>query len=339
MTQTFEEQLKRTLDSISERLQSNLTDHVTAAVELLTGVAASDRQEAATHAAASAEKEVTARLTESFTVREDALKEAARAEWFQAGLKQAHAEALAVQEAQETKARTALDAANRATEDASVQARAARAEVLTLQQERDRLLRAAVEASAQSLMQIQVARAEAAAESDTRLQEMLDSLRSIDAATSLTHTLDALVSAARPQSDRVALFLLRGDTLRAWSHTGFEAMHEFGAQTEFAVAHAGMLADAVRTCAAQSCVGADGRRPAFAGAAGQGDTFVAVPLMMNGQAIGVLCGEHLAATDSGRRLTSVFEVLTRHSACVLESLTALRLANVSAHATVVAPQH
>ncbi|MEQ1909678.1 MAG: hypothetical protein ABMA15_12695 [Vicinamibacterales bacterium] len=339
MTQTFEDQLKRTLDSISERLQSNLTDHMTAAVDLLTGVAASDRQAAATEAAASTEKEVTARLTESFTAREDALREATRAEWFKAGLEQAQTEALAVQEAQEAKARTALDAANRATEDASMQARTARAEVLTLQQERDRLVRAALEAAAQTLTQIQVARAESAAESDIRLQELLDSLRSIDAATSLTHTLDALVSAARPQSDRVALFLLRGDTLRAWSHTGFEAMHEFGAQTEFAVAHAGMLADAVRSCTVQSCVGADGRRPAFAGAAGQADAFVAVPLMMNGQAIGVLCGEHLAAIDSGRRLTSVYEVLTRHSACVLESLTALRLANVSAHATVVAPQH
>ena len=339
MTQTFEEQLKRTLDSISERLQSNFTDHVTAAVELLTGVAASDRQEAATEAAASTEKEVTARLTESFTAREDALKEAARAEWFQAGLKQAQTEALAVQEAQETKSRAALDAAHRSAEDASAQARAARAEVMTLQQERDRQVRAAIEASAQALAQIQIARAEAAAESDARVQELLDSLRSIDAATSLTHTLDALIAAARPQSDRVALFLLRGDTLRAWSHTGFEAMHEFGAQTEFAVAHAGMLADAVRSCTAQSCVGADGRRPTFAGAAGASDAFVAIPLILNGQAIGVLCGEHLAVGDSGRRLTSVYEVLTRHSACVLESLTALRLANVSAHATVVAPQH
>ncbi len=339
MTQTFDEQLKRTLDSIRERLQSNLNDHVTSAAELLAGVAASDRLAAATEAVASVEKEITARLTESFSAREEKLKEEARAEWFKAGLEQAQTEALAVQDAQATKARAALDAAHKAAEDASAQARAARAEVLTLQQERDRHVRAALEASAQTLTQIQAARAEAAAESDARLQELLDSLRSIDAATSLTHTLDALIAAAKPQSDRVALFLLRGDTLRAWSHTGFDAMHEFGAQTEFAVAHAGMLADAVRSCTIQSCVGTDGRRPAFAGSAGQGDTFVAVPLMMNGQAIGVLCGEHLAATDSGRRLMSVFEVLTRHSACVLEALTALRLANVSAHATVVAPQH
>lgn len=339
MTQTFEEQLKRTLDSITERLHANLNEHVTAAAELLTGAAASDRHDAATEAAAATEKDVTARLTESFTAREEAAKEAARAEWFQTGLKQAQAEALVVQEAQEAKARTALEAANKATEEAAAQARAARAEVLTLQQERDRQVRAALEASAQTLIQIQSARAEAAAESDTRLQGLLDSLRSIDAATSLTHTLDALVAAARPQSDRVALFLLRGDTLRAWSHTGFDAMNEFGAQTEFAVAHAGMLADAIRSCTAQSCFGGDGRRPAFAGAAGPNDAFIATPLMMNGQTIGVLCGEHLAATDSGRRLASVFEVLTRHAACVLESLTALRLANVSAHATAVAPQH
>ena len=339
MPQTFDEQLKRTLGSISERLQSNLTDHVAAAVEQLTSAAASDRQAAATEAAVSTEKEVTARLTESFTAREERLKEAARAEWFQAGLQQAQAEAQARHETHQREARAVLDAAHQATERAEVRAQAARADALALQQERDRHVRAAIDTAAQTAVQIQAARVEATIESEGRVQTLLESLSSLDAATSLTHTLDALVAAARPQADRLALFLLRGDTLRAWSHFGFDAMHDFGAPTEFALAHAGLLADAVRSCTAQSIVGADGRRPTFAGAASQSGTLVAVPLMMNGQPIGVLCGEHVSAADSGRHLTAVYDVLARHAACVLESLTALRLANVSAHAAVAAPHH
>jgi hypothetical protein len=339
MPQTFEEQLKQTLGSISERLHTNLNEHVAAALEQLTGAAETARLDAAAEAAASAEKDVTARLEESFATREARLKEDARTEWFQAGLKQAQDEALVKQEEHEAKARTALEAAHKATERAAAEAQAARAQAQSLQQERDQHARALVDASAQSAIQVKTARADALAESDVRFQTLLDSLRSIDAATSLTHTLDALVAGARPQADRLALFLLRGDTLRSWSQSGFDALHDFGAPTEFALAHAGILADAIRSCAPQSVGGADGRRPAFAGTPTDGGTFIAVPLMMNGQAIGVLCGEHVSAPDSGARLTSVFDVLARHAARVLESLTALRLANVSAHSTAAASHH
>ena len=340
MSQTFEEQLKQTLGSITERLQTSLSDQVSQAVEQLTTAAATEREIATTEAAATAEKAVTARLEEAFAAREQQLKEAARAESFQAGLQQAQAEAQAKQDEHEARARASLDAAHKATERATADAQAARAEARTLQQERDRHARAVVDASAQAVVQVQTARAEAFVESEARFQTLLDALRSIDAATSLTHALDALVAAAKPQADRLALFLIRGDTLRAWSHFGFDAMHDFGAPTEFALAHAGVLADAIRSCAAQSIPGTDGRRPtAFAGVAAPGSTFIAVPLMMNGQAIGVLCGEHLHAADSGARLTSVFELLARHSARVLESLTALRLANVSAHSSVAAAHH
>ncbi|MFN7984253.1 MAG: GAF domain-containing protein [Vicinamibacterales bacterium] len=339
MSETFEAQLKRTLGSIVERLQSNLTEHVTSAVEEINTAAATERTAAVADAAAAAEKDVTSRLEAEFATRADQLKAEARAEGFQAGVKEAQAEAQAKHDEFAARSRAELDAAQHASRQASLDADTARARIVELQQERDNHARALVDASAQAVAQVQAARAEAFVESEVRFQTLLDSLRSIDAATSLTHTLDALVTAARPQADRLALFLLRGDSLWSWSQTGFDALHDFGAPTEFALAHTGILADAVRTGAPQSVTGADSRRPAFAGAASHGSTFIAVPLLMNGEAIGVLCGEQSATGESGVRLTFVYDVLARHAARVLESLTALRLANVSAHSAVAAPHH
>lgn len=335
MSETFEAQLKRTLGSIVERLQSNLTEHVTSAVEEINTAAASERTAAVSAAAVATEADVTSRLEAAFATRADQLKSDARAEGFQAGSKEAQARL----DELEARSRTELDAAHKAAEQASLDAEIARARIVELQHERDNHARALVDASAQAVAQVQAARAEAFVESEVRFQTLLDSLRSIDAATSLTHTLDALVTAARPQADRLALFLLRGDSLWSWSQTGFDALHDFGAPTEFALAHTGILADAVRTGAPQSVTGADSRRPAFAGAAAHGSTFIAVPLLMNNEAIGVLCGEQSATGESGVRLTFVYDVLARHAARVLESLTALRLANVSAHAAVAAPHH
>lgn len=339
MSDTFEAQLKRTLGSIVERLQSNLTEHVTSAVEELNVAAASERTAAIADATAAVEKDITSRLEAEFAARADQMKADARAEGFQAGTKEAQAEAQSRLEDHLARSRADLDAAQRATELAAQDAAAAKARILELQHERDQHARALVDASAQAVTQVQAARAEAFVESEVRFQTLLDSLRSIDAATSLTHTLDALVKAARPQADRLALFLLRGDSLWSWSQAGFDALHDFGAPTEFALAHSGILADAVRSGAPQSVTGPDTRRPPFAGNAAHGSTFIAVPLLMNGEAIGVLCGEQSASTESGVRLTFVYDVLARHAARVLESLTALRLANVSAHAAVAAPHH
>jgi hypothetical protein len=339
MSDTFEAQLQRTLGSIVERLQSNLTEHVTSAVEELKTAATTDRTSAIAEATTAAEKDVTARLDAEFAARVDQLRLEARAEGYQAGTSEAQAAAQSRLEDHLARSRADLDSVQKIAEQSALEAESAKARIVELQQERDNHARALVDASAQAATQVQAARAEAFVESEVRFQTLLDSLRSIDGATSLTHTLDALVNAARPQADRLALFLLRGDSLWSWSQTGFDALHDFGAPTEFALAHAGILADAVRSGAPQSVTGTDSRRPAFAGAGAHGSTFIAVPLLMNGEAIGVLCGEQSASSESGVRLTFVYDVLARHAARVLESLTALRLANVSAHSAVTTPHH
>jgi len=78
-------------------------------------------------------------------------------------------------------------------------------------------------------------------------------------------------------------------------------------------------------------------RPLFAGVHGadSASAFVAVPVTMNGQVIAVLCGEQSDGHEGSERLLAVFEVIARHAARVLETLTALRLAKLGSHVSQV----
>lgn len=397
MTQTFDKEMKRSLDSLSERLRANLAEHVNAVAEQLAVAAESERRAAAESAAndrraaleaaeaerkrileaaaaerqrvldaasverqsalaaadaehkkalaaleserlaaleraessrlaaveeavnerrtaieqavaaatAAATVEVTARLNASFVTREDRIREAARKEGHDGGVQQARAEAARIQEARDAQARVALDAANRASELAAVQAAAARAEA-TLDAE-SRLL-----------------------------QRMLDVVRSLDGAASLSHALDALSSAVKPEADRTALFLMRGGVLRAWSQNGFEQLTETTATHGIALSDSGALATVIKGGSAQRLLPTDAGRPSFAGSATNA-VFVAAPVLMNGEVVAVICGDQLSPTDEGKRLAALFEILARHAARVLESVTALRLAHVSARSATPTP--
>ena len=124
------------------------------------------------------------------------------------------------------------------------------------------------------------------------------------------------------------MFLVRGEVLRAWAQVGFDALD--GGAGDVTLETAGIAAVAVRTGLPQHTSDAHGR-PHFAGAP-DGGACVAVPLSMNGQVIAVLCGDEPTAMDDGEWLAGTYEVLARHAARGLESLTALRLAQVGAPA-------
>lgn len=198
---------------------------------------------------------------------------------------------------------------------------------------------AADHAAALAVAHAAAARATEAAEDAARAAEsriersgverLLAAVRALDGATSLSQTLDALSAAAKAEAERSAVFLVRGEALRAWSHAGFEAAPHAGA-FELPLADAGAAAHAVRAGTVQRVSGGADGRPAFAGD-DRGGAFVSVPLTMNGQVIAVLCGEQPDATDAGEWLATHYEVLARHAARVLESLTALRLAQLGAH--------
>lgn len=395
MPNELEEQLKRTVDQLADRMRSTMAEHVSATAEQLLATAASERAaavEAATREAADAtERAVRQRLEEEFAQREVTIREAARVEWFDAGLQQARAEALAVEQAREAaalveaesaaqlearhqeelalvraEATARLDAALTAARvDAAAVASEHEQTVAALRAELDNANVALVEAAARYADELTKAHAAAelasvdhaaalavahaagaratalveAAQASLRAAEsridraaverLLAAVRSLDAASSLSQTLDALAVAAQAEAPHTAVFLVRGDTLRAWSQAGFTAESGNG-PVELPLAGGAALADAVRQAAPQRVTADPARVPAFASEVSDG-TFVAVPLSMNGQVIAVLCGSQPAATDGGEWLATHYEVLARHAARVLESLTALRLAQLGAH--------
>ena len=54
-----------------------------------------------------------------------------------------------------------------------------------------------------------------------RAERLLDEVRSLDAATSLSDALDKLTTAVRDESGRAAVLVVRGDVLKIFSHAGF----------------------------------------------------------------------------------------------------------------------
>jgi hypothetical protein len=130
MPDTPDDQLRPTLDALADRLHASVSEQVRLAIDQASAAVESARQAAvaaAAHdAAAIAERETSARLNEAFVSREAAIREAARAEWFEAGLRQARAEARIAQDARDAEMQSQIDAAVRSAADAAAAAESAR---------------------------------------------------------------------------------------------------------------------------------------------------------------------------------------------------------------------
>jgi hypothetical protein len=341
MSQTADEQIRPTLDALVERLRASVADQVSVAAEQLVNSVEAARQaavqDAVQQAIVTAECEVTARLTDAFTRREGQIKETARAEWFAVGVEQARAEAAVAAAARETEVQAAVVA-----RDAEVQARVAalEAEMRASVVAHETGMRGALAARDAEMQAAAGAAAKATAALATRLDSttaahredtarLLRAIRLLDDATSLSQALEALGVAAKAEADRFAVFLPKGDALRAWSHAGFPAL-ERASSSDVPLPEAGVAADTIHTGQARQVEPGGNGRPLFAGvdSADAVSVFVAVPVTMNGQVIAVLCGEQADGRAGSERLLAVFEVIARHAARVLETLTALRLAQL-----------
>ena len=146
---------------------------------------------------------------------------------------------------------------------------------------------------------------------------LVEAVRAMDAAGTLTDILGALVSAAAREASRVGVLLVRGDTCYGWRFAGFGPAFAGTSdpQTiEVARGAGGVITDAVRSREPRS---SDTAAPHFAELP-PGDESVAVPLVMGGQIIAVLYADH-GVSESW---TDTLEVLARHAARCLEALTA-----------------
>jgi len=347
---SFNDQLRRALDTISDRLHDELTRQFTALADELATANRASRDEAADAVRGAVEADAAARLATAVAdaaarARDEAI---ADADTRVADVERRHADL-------EAQARTDADRARELEE----QARSAAARADQLEQranDADRQRRAieeekqSVEARARELEQqlhdaeerARAAQAESREAAERSLaaarqtshgtddvaagERLVDAIRAIDRARSLSEILDTLVGCAGREAPRASVLLMRNGQLRGWRFLGFDKKLDVARNLDVPAGDAGIIADAARSGQAVSTDARDASAPAFA-ALPQGGLATAVPIALAGQVVAILYADQPDASDSRPpRWRVPLEILARHAASALEALTAFKAA-------------
>lgn len=311
----LEDRIASSLDTALARLTSRLEQDVRELVEQIVSIAADERDKARDAA------------------RRDALEESAR-------------EIQQQLEAAEARLRASLDG-QLASAREDERGRVALEVRKIVEAEAEQKLADAL-AAAETRLKLAVADAENRAErrlrsavADVRVQErewemasvsrLLDSIRGLDGATTLSEVLDALGRAVSREAARTAVFVLRGDRLIAWKLSGFGARDSQPKLVELGLNEGGVVSAAVG--AARAATTRDG------GAASMGPVFAPLPPDRMGLAVPIIVGGRVVAAvyadtfGDGAREQPVpsswpetIELLVRHAGRCLEALTVQKAA-------------
>ena len=168
--------------------------------------------------------------------------------------------------------------------------------------------------AARSALEAQLA-ARSAPASPTGDGKLIGILREIDGGRTLSDTLTAIARAAGNQAPRAAVFVASGEQLREWEVPGTPTLSP--APLYVRDTSLGVIGEAVRT---RELVRNDnGGAPAFAG--GNPQTAVAVPLMLDGHAVGIVYGD--GANGSGEWVAAL-DAIASHGSARLGYITAMR---------------
>ena len=208
--------------------------------------------------------------------------------------------------------------------------RAANAHIADFERQTETRIAELERAAAQTLDDaVAAARAERRPADPTAVQRIAEGVRAIDAARSLTEILDTLLSAASKDATRVALMLVRGESLRGWRLVGFGFAFDAAHELVMPLSASGVMGDAVRTRAAASSTNPGTlTSPPFA--LPDGRERIAIPMTLAGQPVSLLYADQGPADDPAREVNAawpaILEVLTAHAARTLEALVAFKAA-------------
>ena len=228
-------------------------------------------------------------------------------------------------------AEATLAAARQEAETALV---AARVDAERGQLEQSRLQQQA-DAHAAAFRETEHARARAVDALVAGARRMLEGVKALDGATSLSEVLDALTAAAAAESGRAAMLVVKGDRLLGWRTTGFGDLDAQPRTIESSTADADALARAVAT--GKPVVTGSGPAsgaPAFVPADGGRDG-IAVPLLVGGRAVAVIYADSPEVTGEAVPSQAAVEVFVRHAGRCLEALTVQRAAQARTSAVRV----
>jgi hypothetical protein len=160
---------------------------------------------------------------------------------------------------------------------------------------------------------------------------LLDSVRGLDGATTLSEVLDALALAAAREAARAAVVVLRGERINGWKLSGFGPRDAQPKLIDVPLADSGVIGLAVGAARAVTT------RDSQGAAAGPGFEKIppdrmglAVPVVVGGRVVAVVYADAVTLDGHERPVPSswpeLIEVLARHAGRCLEALTAQRTA-------------
>ena len=164
-----------------------------------------------------------------------------------------------------------------------------------------------------------------------QVTRLLESIRGLDGASSLSEVLDALATAAGKEAARAAVVVLRGDRIQGWKMSGFGPRDSQPKSIDLPLAEAGVIGMAVGAARVVST------RDGQAASAGPGfeklsaDRMgLAVPVIVGGRVVAVVYADGVSMDGHELPVPSswpeVIEVLTRHAGRCLEALTTQKTA-------------
>ena len=160
------------------------------------------------------------------------------------------------------------------------------------------------------------------------LGRVVDGVRRLDQASSLTGVLNALAEVAAGEAQRAGVVIVEGERIRGWRFVGFEPALTSAEKVDLALVDAGIVGEAAQSAASRSVeAGAGGGVPAFM-TLPSGANAVAVPVMVGGDVGAIVYGDDGGGEPAAGWRESI-EILARHAGHCLEGLTAARLAQLA----------
>ena len=158
------------------------------------------------------------------------------------------------------------------------------------------------------------------------VSRLLESVRGLDGATSLSEVLDALALAAAREAARAAVVVLRAERIQGWRMSGFGARDKQPKSVDLSLQESGVIglaigaARAVTTRDSQTAAIGPGFETLPADRMG-----LAVPVIVGGRVVAVVYADAVSIDGHQKHVPSswpeLIEVLARHAGRCLEALT------------------
>jgi hypothetical protein len=157
------------------------------------------------------------------------------------------------------------------------------------------------------------------------VSRLLESVRGLDGATSLSEVLDALALAAAREAARAAVVVLRNDRIQGWRTSGFGARDSQPKSIDLALTESGVIGLAIGASRAVTTRDSHGAAigPGFE-TLPQDRMGLAVPVIVSGRVVAVVYADAVTMDGHERHVPSswpeLIEVLARHAGRCLEAL-------------------